>query len=955
MSVYNLGVVAPTHKGAYNASTAYKARNIVSFNGGAYMAKQDCQGIAPGDENYWGLLAEAGQGAPLAYDGTLNALQSDTSANKTQIYLISSESDTSYFGHIVFWNGTTWVDGGEYGGKIEDGSINYFKTNFIKSIENVNILNTKDGVLSKSRFDSNGNINLYNDGWYISGFSLVKPNTVYFKSYMVANGFAYYDENYQFLQFQKLTDDDIDEMTTPNNRKIKYMRCQLCNTMQNAFMVEKKTDIVNLISFTDYIANKGLSADGTVAVNNNVGITGYCPVENDKIYYLKRGPGRAIFCLYDENYNYIEGYQLDLKSDVNLLQFQNVPTLKYMRFNIPNGSKEYMKLIDMSNYFKDFNNVFGDESYCFNEKMNLSDLDVLIKEKTDLIEYHNENKINYNEFIKGKLYNQSGELVENNNAWTSKLIKISGKWCTLFQQNGIAFYGNTLIWDKNKNLIGSIPAGNIIWTSSRKLRMFFSNLNDAEYISFIFNMNYIGNNMPVLVFEKDITSDDIIDSKVKIPNLKINEQNFDDETKQNYNNATKAFENSLNKSVFYRNLLETDEIPSVFIYGDMTNVTKEVEGDIKIKFEMSKIRFQTYAKIKWQGSSSLSYPKKNFTIKLYHDSKKKRKNKVNVKWGGENKYCLKANYMDHSHARNIVSARIWGQIVNSRSNKLNQLLEYAPNYGAIDGFPIKMYLNGEYQGLYTWNIPKDGWMFDMDDENPNHAVLCAEQNNNGNNSSNLSTEFRAIANINGGDWSLEFPDELNPGIKVSFNNLITCVKDSTDDEFVANIETYLDLESAIDYYLYAYFGCFLDSLARNMIMMTYDGIKWICSMYDMDSTWGLFWNGSKFVSPEYRCPEDYQETNSLLWQRLVQLYPQKLYDRYKELRETVLSEENLYYEFERFMNVIPDELYGQDGQIYTGIPQKNIDHLTQIKEFITARAEYVDTKMEELNGSINET
>ena len=31
--------------------------------------------------------------------------------------------------------------------------------------------------------------------------------------------------------------------------------------------------------------------------------------------------------------------------------------------------------------------------------------------------------------------------------------------------------------------------------------------------------------------------------------------------------------------------------------------------------------------------------------------------------------------------------------------------------GAIDGFPVLVFNNGNYVGLYTWNIPKDKWNF----------------------------------------------------------------------------------------------------------------------------------------------------------------------------------------------------------------------------------------------------
>ena len=45
----------------------------------------------------------------------------------------------------------------------------------------------------------------------------------------------------------------------------------------------------------------------------------------------------------------------------------------------------------------------------------------------------------------------------------------------------------------------------------------------------------------------------------------------------------------------------------------------------------------------------------------------------------------------------------------------------------IDGYPVEIYINGEFLGLYTWNIPKDKWTFNMTgDENTREALLMAD-------------------------------------------------------------------------------------------------------------------------------------------------------------------------------------------------------------------------------------
>ena len=157
-------------------------------------------------------------------------------------------------------------------------------------------------------------------------------------------------------------------------------------------------------------------------------------------------------------------------------------------------------------------------------------------------------------------------------------------------------------------------------------------------------------------------------------------------------------------------------MPIINFEGDIKDVSKENEVMIKVAYDDGEnIVFDSYATIKLQGSSSLMYPKKNYTIKFYKDDKADKKNKIDLGWGKENKYCLKANWIDPSNARNVVSGKIYNDILKTRDN-LNENLKNAPNGGVVDGYPVVIYNNGEFLGLYTLNIPKDKWMFGMEME-----------------------------------------------------------------------------------------------------------------------------------------------------------------------------------------------------------------------------------------------
>lgn len=386
------------------------------------------------------------------------------------------------------------------------------------------------------------------------------------------------------------------------------------------------------------------------------------------------------------------------------------------------------------------------------------------------------------------------------------------------------------------------------------------------------------------------------------------------------------------------------DIPRVFIDGMIPTTKDDVLAEMRYISKTDS--FSAYLKIKAQGNSSLVYSKKNFTIKMYSDKARENKQKRTFKdWDCESsKYVLKANYIDHSHARNIVSARLWNEAVCSRPDYGTLPLEMrnSPRNGAVDGFPVKLYTNGTYQGIYTWNIGKDDWMWGMDEDNASHVLLCGAGNTDGV-YAETPCNFRAAWDGTGG-WEIEV-GEKSDAVVSSMNALISCVKDTDDDTFQNTIGNHLDVQSAIDYWIHQYIICGIDGLAKNMLLATYDGVKWICGAYDMDSTFGLWWDGSKFVAYDCKCPEDYQEKYSLLWERITSVFSEEIKARYIELRKTVYSYSNIVTHFERFADTIGKDLYDEDLEIYPGIPFGTTSHIKQIRDYIRDRLAYVDGKV----------
>lgn len=439
---------------------------------------------------------------------------------------------------------------------------------------------------------------------------------------------------------------------------------------------------------------------------------------------------------------------------------------------------------------------------------------------------------------------------------------------------------------------------------------------------------------------------DTVDAHVEKTVYYLTKNNTTEFTPTNdYEPATKKYVDDKIKTAINIEPLD-DDIPRVFFNGEKPVNKTAVHATIEYKSKTE--HFKGYVEIKCQGTSSMAYPKKNYTIKMFADNTMVKKVKKDFKgWGAQSKFCLKANYIDHSHARNICSARLWNQIVASRANYalLPELLRTSPCNGAIDGFPIKVYYNNNYEGVYTWNIPKDKWMFNMDDTLDNHCVLCGEEYNSG-----------CFLSANASLWSDEIHDTMPANIVTSFNAFQNFVINSSDDEFKVNLENYVYVDSLIDYYIFQYVICGLDSMGKNQLFATYDGTKWIATSYDMDSTFGLYWNGQSYVSATYRMQEDYESgahgKPNKLYVRLEKLFVNEIKARYKQLRADILSYNNIVNTFEPFMDIIGNDLYAEDLTIYTEIPNGSTNNIQQIRNYYRDRLVYVDAQINALQEAI---
>lgn len=344
------------------------------------------------------------------------------------------------------------------------------------------------------------------------------------------------------------------------------------------------------------------------------------------------------------------------------------------------------------------------------------------------------------------------------------------------------------------------------------------------------------------------------------------------------------------------------------------------------------ITHRGYAKVKWQGSSSIAFPKKNYTVTLYSDAECTVKMPIALKesWGAQSKYCMKANFIDPSQCRNVIAAKLWGKCVMSRPvDSISYTnMHTLPNAGAIDGYPIATFINDNYVGLYTMNIPKDEWMFGMADGEGVNVVLCGENYSD-------STAFNAPAAVNGVDWDYEVEPADKSWVAEAFNKIhYALAMDESSESAIsakkAALDACLDIYSVIDYGIFIQKLCLTDNAGKNQLMATYDGVHWIMSAYDLDTAFGMHWSGAKYYKTDI-----YPGENRLI-DTVRRLYDAKYNERLTVLNP-ILSAANVCNMIDNFLIDVPEEVFRLEGTLWPDMCGANTNSINQIKMFMMLR------------------
>lgn len=385
----------------------------------------------------------------------------------------------------------------------------------------------------------------------------------------------------------------------------------------------------------------------------------------------------------------------------------------------------------------------------------------------------------------------------------------------------------------------------------------------------------------------------------------------------------------------------------VRIYAPKLPTTKQDDIESEIEYnDKDGNYFRKPVILNAQGSSSMGYYVKNMAIDINDGSE--------IKFGDfptQDSFHLKKYYIDAFRGQCIVGYWLIEQVY--KSHPIGQQYPYEYSYsnesttdslgdvkkdfftGAKchpDGFPIIItWVNSKtneetWMGVYTWNLKKSKEVYFADKKKAKNIILDGDMWGTLFMGTPQWTSFevrnpKSLKDIDENKYDGDNPKELSntdilsKEVKKYITRLSQAYTELNKSKTKETFERYFIPKPFIDYWLASQVLYNLDGFGKNWIWCTWDGNLWTPTMYDVDSIFGMHWNGTYVVPGS---DKNFGNWNVLY---LDSLYADEIKLRYRELRDkNVFSVSNICSLLDKWINSIGYENYKKEFEKYNDTP-----------------------------------
>lgn len=469
---------------------------------------------------------------------------------------------------------------------------------------------------------------------------------------------------------------------------------------------------------------------------------------------------------------------------------------------------------------------------------------------------------------------------------------------------------------------------------------------------------------------------------MEVTNLDVSNLNLKDNSVNNIQDALKANGFDVKTPIDWSESRFIQIPEPRFAIANITNIESmpTTKTDNKKAFfefwDMQGNYFKKHAILNAQGRSSMNWEKKNISLDLCDDEwiGDETPEVRFGNWVPQDSFHVKAYYTDVVRGLCPISYKLYEQIVRTRGDKYDRpwkkaLIDYSkiettsksfgnPYVGDYDlltdtgarcfpdGFPIAVYLNGKFYGIFSLQLKKHRDNYHLNKSTAEHVHLDGILNE--------VTIFNGKGNI---DWSqfevrnpkglyaiggnkydadvkqeeiagdtevnawieagtlpngkaidsktkkallmtakvkkyiLDFAETV-PTIKSAMATYEASSKSEEDLKALKSVyEKYFDVQNMEDYMIIGDILGNGDGFAGNWQWFTYDGVKWWVGLYDCDLVFGGSWKGELTIPPyKYHVDSSTNKPDGYI----VRYYNDDMKARYKELADNnIISVDNI--------------------------------------------------------------
>lgn len=498
--------------------------------------------------------------------------------------------------------------------------------------------------------------------------------------------------------------------------------------------------------------------------------------------------------------------------------------------------------------------------------------------------------------------------------------------------------------------------------------------------------------------EKDGTK---YEHKQKVENMSVNHfSNLSQTACQDIVNSLSAYGLTLeNKLDFSDNTDIFIPIPRgvavVNIIADSLATSKTQNKDAILEFWGSGIYFRKNINLNAQGQTSMNFAKKSQSLDF--------KDGTSIKfgdWVSQDSFHLKANADDVFCGLNNVVYKYADYVVGKTDTRANRVFCSATtsyqnasgNFNADfddnakcmpDGFPISLHLNGEFYGMYTWNMKKHRANYSMNKKDYTSIMIDPDR---------LTSETFWNGTIDWSKFELKNPktlicmdgskydgdnpkelidstsekyDESNKDMKntaitksllVRLSNAMPAINAlASEEEKKAKFKELFDYDNLVVYFLVSNAIGNYDGLwGRNTVFTIYNSGKCGFNFYDCNAVFGREARGFYNIKPD-----ELEKATGTPFAMLFDLFQDELSAKYKVLRDkgfistdtiikyledwlNMLGAYSVKKNMEKWNNIVS---YRDGSKTYESYPQEYgfFDSLERCKKWLEQRIAFMDS------------